>query len=273
VIKLAEFGTASNKELQEQMKIVQAQIKAIKSPEALRQLEKTLDELTKSKTIKAIKGTTQMFKGMAKASVKGFIIQQFIKLLEPLMILLELFTPILDVLGAIILSTFVPVIKWLGPAIGEFAKWLWEIKDILALFLSPVTQIQVIIVAIIIAIQVLVSVYENVLVPAWNGFIFILKVIGNAIAMFINFIIGLINLIPFVNIPTIPLFPLAEGGIVTSPTLAMIGEAGPEAVIPLNGGMGGGRTESLLEDILDAQNETLRLKRKSKMGLQRRRVG
>ena len=34
---------------------------------------------------------------------------------------------------------------------------------------------------------------------------------------------------------------LAEGGIVTSPTLAMIGEAGPEAVIPLDkaGGMGG----------------------------------
>ena len=42
-----------------------------------------------------------------------------------------------------------------------------------------------------------------------------------------------------VDIPTIPL--LAEGGIVTSPTLAMIGEAGSEAVIPLSkmGGMGG----------------------------------
>ena len=38
--------------------------------------------------------------------------------------------------------------------------------------------------------------------------------------------------------PDIPF--LAKGGIVTSPTLAMIGEAGPEAVIPLNkaGGMG-----------------------------------
>ena len=38
--------------------------------------------------------------------------------------------------------------------------------------------------------------------------------------------------------PDIPY--LAKGGIVTSPTLAMIGEAGPEAVIPLNkaGGMG-----------------------------------
>lgn len=35
------------------------------------------------------------------------------------------------------------------------------------------------------------------------------------------------------NIPQIPL--LADGGIVNSPTLAMIGEAGPEAVIPLSG--------------------------------------
>ena len=36
---------------------------------------------------------------------------------------------------------------------------------------------------------------------------------------------------------------MAEGGIVTRPTLAMIGERGPEAVIPLTGGgVGGGNT-------------------------------
>ena len=41
-----------------------------------------------------------------------------------------------------------------------------------------------------------------------------------------------------IKIPNIP--KLAEGGIVSSPTLAMIGEAGPEAVVPLSrGGMGG----------------------------------
>jgi hypothetical protein len=35
---------------------------------------------------------------------------------------------------------------------------------------------------------------------------------------------------------------MADGGIVTGPTLAMIGEAGPEAVIPLSqmGNMSGG---------------------------------
>jgi hypothetical protein len=37
---------------------------------------------------------------------------------------------------------------------------------------------------------------------------------------------------------------LADGGIVRGPTLAMIGEAGPEAVVPLDrmGSMGGGVT-------------------------------
>jgi hypothetical protein len=40
------------------------------------------------------------------------------------------------------------------------------------------------------------------------------------------------------DVPDIPM--LAEGGIVTSPTLAMIGERGPEAVVPLDRYRGGG---------------------------------
>lgn len=39
-----------------------------------------------------------------------------------------------------------------------------------------------------------------------------------------------------INLPHVPY--LAEGGIVTRPTLAMIGEAGPEAVVPLKKGWG-----------------------------------
>lgn len=45
------------------------------------------------------------------------------------------------------------------------------------------------------------------------------------------------------HVPQIPL--LAAGGIVTSPTLAMIGEAGPEAVIPLDR-MGAGTTVNVI---------------------------
>jgi phage-related protein len=57
---------------------------------------------------------------------------------------------------------------------------------------------------------------------------------------FINSIIGFLNKIPFVNIPK-----LAHGTITTGPQYAMIGEAGPEAVIPLSRSKRG-RTRELL---------------------------
>ena len=82
------------------------------------------------------------------------------------------------------------------------------------------------------------------------------KVIGflNLGVAGVNKAVGLLNKVnPFDDIPNVPNIPEiavpkgATGGIVTRPTLALIGEAGPEAVIPLNrtpgssplGGMGG----------------------------------
>lgn len=49
-----------------------------------------------------------------------------------------------------------------------------------------------------------------------------------------------------------PLLGLAEGGIVTQPTIALIGEAGPEVVIPLNQaeGMGVGTDQYTQKEIL-----------------------
>jgi phage-related protein len=64
----------------------------------------------------------------------------------------------------------------------------------------------------------------------------------NTLIGLVNKAIDAYNKIPLVpNIPHIPEIPrLAAGGIVTRPTLALIGEAGPEAVIPLGRGRGGG---------------------------------
>ena len=42
---------------------------------------------------------------------------------------------------------------------------------------------------------------------------------------------------------------LAEGGIVTAPTLALIGEAGPEAVVPLDGKHGMSNTINVNIDV------------------------
>lgn len=76
------------------------------------------------------------------------------------------------------------------------------------------------------------------------------KGIVNGVVEMINSILRLANAISFdipailgggtfgFNFPEIP--RLAKGGIVNSPTLAMIGESGPEAVVPLGGGGGVG---------------------------------
>ena len=84
----------------------------------------------------------------------------------------------------------------------------------------------------------------------------------NSIIRFVNKLIDGLNKISFdipnipgvpgrgttfgINIPNIP--ELAKGGIVRRPTLAMIGEAGPEAVIPLSkgGGAGGSITINIM---------------------------
>jgi TP901 family phage tail tape measure protein len=78
------------------------------------------------------------------------------------------------------------------------------------------------------------------------------KGIVNGIIAMVNAMISLLNKVEFefpdwiptiggkgfsLNLPHIT--PLAKGGIVNSPTLAMIGESGAEAVVPLNGAGGG----------------------------------
>ena len=69
------------------------------------------------------------------------------------------------------------------------------------------------------------------------------ETITRSIIRGVNVIIDGYNAIPILpdlpNLPSVTLPRLAEGGIVTRPTVAMIGEAGPEAVVPLNRANGG----------------------------------
>jgi TP901 family phage tail tape measure protein len=68
--------------------------------------------------------------------------------------------------------------------------------------------------------------------------------------------------VPTVNFPRIPM--LADGGIVRSATLAMIGEAGPEAVIPLDrmgSGMGGGDIYITVNGALDSEGVARQIER------------
>jgi hypothetical protein len=83
----------------------------------------------------------------------------------------------------------------------------------------------------------------NVVIPQFNLMLTVFKSIFNGIATVWNSTIGKFSFtvpswVPGIGgkgfaMPDIPM--LADGGIVTGPTLAMIGERGPEAVIPLTG--------------------------------------
>jgi hypothetical protein len=95
----------------------------------------------------------------------------------------------------------------------------------------------------------------NVTIPAFQLMFSVVKTIFNGIAKLWNNTFGKLSFkvpgwVPGIGgkgfeVPDIPM--LANGGIVTGPTLALIGEAGPEAVVPLNrmGQMGGGNNVTI----------------------------
>jgi len=98
----------------------------------------------------------------------------------------------------------------------------------------------------------------NAIINVWNK---VMGAISKAIVTVlrgVDVVIGVLNKIPGVNIggyswniswghiPSIPY--LADGGIVTRPTLAMIGESGPEAVVPLGGGGGLGAGGNITQE-------------------------
>jgi hypothetical protein len=76
-----------------------------------------------------------------------------------------------------------------------------------------------------------------------NGLVAVYKGLFNGIASVWNNTVGKLSFkipgwVPVIggsgfDVPNIPM--LADGGIVNGPTLAMIGERGPEAVVPLTG--------------------------------------
>lgn len=74
---------------------------------------------------------------------------------------------------------------------------------------------------------------------------------------------GILNVIPF-----------ADGGVVTRPTLGLVGEAGPEAIIPLNklSGMGGGITVNVAGSVI-TENQLVETVRKGLVNSQRNGAG
>ncbi|AVX21591.1 tape measure domain-containing protein [Carboxydocella sporoproducens DSM 16521] len=118
----------------------------------------------------------------------------------------------------------------------------------------------------------------------WDGITGVLKSAVNGIIGFINKLIDVWNSLKFtvpkitlpggrsfggfsvgvVQLPKIPF--LAKGGIVTGPTLAMVGEAGPEAVVPLSGSRGAAFADQIAQAVYVAVRDALRMHSASNSG-------
>lgn len=152
----------------------------------------------------------------------------------------------------------------IAAAIGAVAISIIAVNAAMAL--NPFTAIAAGIALLVVGIVAAYKKFEtfrNIVKAVVNGVAAYFEFVANAWVKAINLIIRGINLVkPGKDIPSVgPISigrmgddsagggglavpAMAAGGIVTSPTLALIGEAGPEAVVPLSrmGSMGGGVT-------------------------------
>jgi uncharacterized membrane protein YjjP (DUF1212 family) len=178
-------------------------------------------------------------------------------------------------------AALLPVVEAVLPILQKFADWAQNNPDAflaiaaaiglvaaaivatnIAMALNPFSLIAAGVALLVTGLVVAYKKFEwfrtgvNFIVNAVIGYF---QGVANAAITMVNAIISAYNAIPLA--PDIPKIPkvggagqsatsaansmniprMANGGIVTSPTLALIGEAGPEAVVPLGkgGGMGG----------------------------------
>jgi hypothetical protein len=154
--------------------------------------------------------------------------------------------PTFDLIAAVftwlwnnILKPYIGLIVLEVKVLGAIFSWLWQNV------ISPVANW--IGSAIRVVGQVIGAVFGAIggtIQHAFSGAVGFVKGAINGIIDVINMAIGGINTlidgvnsIPGVSLPHLGRLPhMALGGVVTSPTVALIGESGPEAIVPLNGG-------------------------------------
>lgn len=148
----------------------------------------------------------------------------------------------------------------IAAAIGAVAAAITATN--LAMALNPFTAIAAGIALLVVGVVAAYKKFEtfrNVIKTVVNGVAAYFEFVANSWVKATNIIIRGLNLIkPGKDIPSVEPISIgrmgdaqdtaralavpamANGGIVTSPTLALIGEAGPEAVVPLSGNRAGG---------------------------------
>lgn len=154
---------------------------------------------------------------------------------------LEIIRGIIDVIGGIIHGDWSRVWKGITEIVGGAVKQIWNMLRYAVRTLGNIAGL--IGHAIYSGIMSGLNALKNAFVSLFNWIVGKLQWLLDKIHAVTSKIPGLggggghsiPTPIPGVNIP----LPFASGGIVTQPTFAMIGESGPEAVIPLSGRAGG----------------------------------
>ena len=190
--------------------------------------------------LKALLPIIKLFMDIA-AQIMPLIIDVFKMLIPVIVDILNAVMPIITaLLGLIapilkpILGIFVELAKMLLPLLVENIKLLLPIlKPILAIIGGIATLITGIIEGDFSKVaDGLKGIAEGLINLVIKAFEFILNLPIRAINAMLDYVPNFgPNTIPAVKFGTVK---LAEGGIVSSPTNALIGEAGPEAVVPLN---------------------------------------
>lgn len=192
---------------------------------------------------------TQLLGGLLEAVVP--LIQAFFELISPI---LELIAPLLELIGPILgpLIELLVLLVTAGakPVTEAFKSVLIPIVKVAAeVFkdLFPILEFFIDLLGNVIDFVVNVfkgnwsgawDAVKNIFVDAFSGLESIAKGFLNGVISIINGVIGGLNSVsklnPFGGGFTLPLIPkLASGALVTGPLRALIGEAGPEAVVPL----------------------------------------
>lgn len=309
---MAEFGTPyrSSEELLESIASMMgdlteqmlslAEAMTVVSEES-KSVEKSLGD---SKTQKGMKSIGGMLKGMAKASVHAFALEQLMKLLEPFLMLLEPLGVIFDILGALltvftgeimqalfsaleplfdVLIALMPVFKILGQLFGMILKVglvpLTTIMEVLFTIIKPFLPLLEKFAPIIEVIGTVMSWLIRIgLLPLVAA----IYAVGLGIAALINFFtFGVVDAVGSWNSMMLPLLGsmvgLEDGGIVQQEGMFRLGEKGKkEAVIPLEkaGGLGfGGNSEGILSEINENMMIQNQLIKRQSRGINRRKFG
>jgi TP901 family phage tail tape measure protein len=177
---------------------------------------------------------------VALAPVIIKLVEAFLPLIEmilPMLVsLIEFLTPILVFIGELLGIVLVAAVGFFVAAFekaGEFFEWFGKFFQNLWL------GIQIIFAT---TINGIITGFENFVNFFIDGFNLLLRAINVGLRAMEKEELDLVARVTLGRLDVPELIPMALGGIVTGPTAALIGEAGPEAVIPLDrmGNMGGG---------------------------------